>query len=102
MRLATLSKLIPLSYAFTGAATSKGGGKSAFATATEVGIGFNVEGTYEQVRRLINLLEISDQFIIIDQVSLGSDTGDKLRMTIRVKTLFRDTVAAPRTSNQEM
>ena len=67
MRLATLSKLIPMSYSFTGA-TSKGGGKSASATATEVGIGFNVEGTYEQVRRLINLLEVSDQFIIIDQV----------------------------------
>ncbi len=101
MRLATLSKLIPTSYSFTGA-TSKGGGKSASATATEVGIGFNVEGTYEQVRRLINLLEVSDQFIIIDQVSLGSESGDKLRMTIRVKTLFRDTAAPPRASNQEL
>ena len=100
MRLATLSNLIPTSYSFTGA-TSKGG-KSAPATATEVGIGFNVEGTYEQVRRLINLLEVSDQFIIIDQVSLGSESGDKLRMTIRVKTLFRDAAAPPRTSNQEL
>jgi hypothetical protein len=101
MRLATLSQLIPMTYSFTGT-TSKGGGKSASATATEVGIGFNVEGTYEQVRRLINLLEVSDQFIIIDQVSLGSESGDKLRMTIRVKTLFRDTAAPLRTSNQEM
>lgn len=101
MRLATLSRLIPTSYSFTGT-TPKGDGKSASATATEVGIGFNVEGTYEQVRRLINLLEVSDQFIIIDQVSLGSESGDKLRMTIRLKTLFRDTAGPPRTSNQEL
>jgi hypothetical protein len=61
---------------------------------TTVEIAFNVQGTYEQTRRLINLLELSDQFVIIDGISLatvGSTTGDKtLSLNIRLKTLFRD------------
>ncbi len=101
MRLGNLSQLTPRSYSFTGAAPK--GTKVAGASAIEVGVAFPVEGTYQQIRRLINLLELSDQFVIIDQVSLSSGTGDKLNMTIRVKTLFRDTAApAPRQSNQEL
>ena len=75
-----------------GAATK--GTKTPGAGATEVGISFAVEGTYDQVRRLINLLELSDQFVIIDQISLSSENGDKLNMTIHVKTLFREATAA--------
>jgi Tfp pilus assembly protein PilO len=102
MRLATSSHLVPRNYAFTGSTTAKSGARTSAATATEVTIGFPVEGTYEQVRRLINLLEISDQFIIIDQISLGSENGERLNMTIKVKTLFRDTAAGARSSNQEL
>jgi D-alanine-D-alanine ligase-like ATP-grasp enzyme len=101
MRLGTVSQLTPRSYSFTGAVSK--GTKVAGANAIEVGVAFPVEGTYQQIRRLINLLELSDQFVIIDQVSLSSGTGDKLNMTIRVKTLFRDTAApAARQSNQEL
>jgi hypothetical protein len=79
------------------------GARPSSAAATEVGISFAVEGTYEQVRRLINLLELSNQFVIIDQISLSSERGDKLNMTIHVKTLFRDsTTASLRKSNQEL
>jgi uncharacterized protein YxeA len=101
MRLATASQLVPRSYAFGGNQT-KGVAKTPSANATEVSIGFPVEGTYQQIRTLINRLETSEQFIIIDQITLGSENGDKLNMTIRVKTLFRGTAAGPRASNQEL
>ncbi|HSP13163.1 MAG TPA: hypothetical protein VLV78_00260 [Thermoanaerobaculia bacterium] len=101
MRLGTVSQLVPRSYSFSGSAPK--GPKIPGANAIEVGVNFPVEGTYQQIRRLINLLELSDQFVIIDQVSLSSGQGENLNMTIRVKTLFRDTAApAPRTSNQEL
>lgn len=100
MRLGAMSQLAPRTYSFTGTATK--GPRSTGTNAVEVGVAFPVEGTYEQVRRLINLLEVSDQFVIIDQIGLSSSTGDKLSVTIRVKTLFRDSAAPPRTSNQEL
>jgi hypothetical protein len=100
MRLATESQLAPRAYAF-GGNQKQGVAKTQSANAVEVSIGFPVEGTYQQIRILLNRLETSDQFIIIDQISLGSENGDKLNMTIRVKTIFRGT-AAGRTSNQEL
>ena len=72
---------------------------------TMVSVSFTVQGTYEQIRRLINLLELSDQFVIIDGIGLaggGSDTKN-LTMNIRLKTLFREPVAAnARRANQQM
>lgn len=100
MRLGAVSQLTPRTYSFTG--TQSKGPKGTGTNAVEVGVAFPVEGTYEQVRRLINLLEVSDQFVIIDQIGLASSTGDKLAVTIRVKTLFRNTAAPPRASNQEL
>ena len=107
MRLAAKSEMVPRTYSFTGAASAKSSGASKAQSATEVGVSFNVEGTYEQVRRLINFLELSEQFIIIDQISLGAtnaESGERLNMTVRVKTLFRDapTSNAPRSSNQDL
>jgi hypothetical protein len=101
MRQATASQLVPRSYTFVGTQT-KGAAKTQSANAFEVSIGFPVEGTYQQVRALINRLENSDQFIIIDQITLGSENGEKLNMTIRVKTLFRGTPPGARASNQEL
>ena len=101
MRQATASQLVPRSYAFAGTQT-KGAAKTQSANAFEVSIAFPVEGTYQQVRALINRLENSDQFIIIDQITLGSENGDRLNMTIRVKTLFRGTPPGARPSNQEL
>ena len=101
MRQATASQLVPRSYTFVGTQT-KGAEKTQSANAVEVSIGFPVEGTYQQIRTLIKRLETSDQFIIIDQITLGSENGEKLNMTIRVKTLFRGTPPGARTSNQEL
>jgi hypothetical protein len=87
-----------------------------------VTISFTVQGTYQQVRRLINLLELSDQFVIIDGISLsGNDAGPPppgaqlaggppppvagpLTMTLRLKTIFRATAPppAPRQANQQL
>ena len=58
-----------------------------------VTISFSVHGTYQQIRQLINQLELSDQFVIIDAIHLasagGPATGD-LTLTLRLKTLFRE------------
>jgi len=101
MRLGTVSQLVPHAYGFTGTETK--GPKGVGPNAIEVGVAFPVEGTYQQVRQLINLLETSDQFVIIDQIGLSSAAGDKLALTVRVKTLFRDMSApAARRPNQEL
>ena len=72
-------------------------------TATVVGIGFTVEGGYQQVRQLINRLELTDQFVIIDHIGLSSANGDILTMSLNVKTLFRDSTAPRRpVGNQEL
>lgn len=58
--------------------------------AREVGISFSVDATYEQTRRMINLFELSDQFVIIDQISLAEATDNRLSLNLRLKTLFHD------------
>jgi Tfp pilus assembly protein PilO len=85
----------------------KGEGASARSVVPEaivVGIGFTVQGNYQQIRQLINKLELSNQFVIIDQIGLNSATGDTLTMAIHVKTLFRDESAPIRrpAGNQDL
>jgi len=66
-----------------------------------VTIAFSVHGTYQQIRQLINQLELSDQFVIIDAINLaagGGAAGD-LTLTLRLKTLFRE---PQRGLNQQM
>jgi hypothetical protein len=89
-----------------------------------VTIAFTVQGTYPQVRRLINLLELSDQFVIIDTVSLtgtndapapgappagpppsllgGPGSAGPLTLTLRLKTIFRATAPPPGPVNQQL
>jgi hypothetical protein len=107
-RLAAASHLEPPSYQFSSGETKNSNivsnTKGSIGT-TKVEIAFNVQGTYEQVRRLINMLELSDQFVIIDGISLASSAtaaGDKtLTLNIRLKTLFRDVrTSAPSASKQ--
>jgi hypothetical protein len=70
---------------------------------TAVGVSFTVQGTYEQVRQLINLLELSDQFLIIDGISLGGTDSKLLTMNIRLKTMFREPVPPnPRRANRQL
>lgn len=99
-RLAEASSLIPKAYAFDRQAVEKqqssAGRAAAEIGATEVGIGFSVTGTYDQARRLINLLELSRQFVIIDEIGLQSAEGQELNLTLHIKTLFRDEDALAR------
>lgn len=55
-------------------------------------ITFAVDGTYAQLRQLVNFIELSDTFLILDEVSLrGNDVeGTPLRINLRISTLFTD------------
>ncbi len=92
-RLAVASNLVPASYSYTQAEAKKIPGArpgSNTLGAHQVGITFTVQGTYEQVRRLINLLELSRQFVIISRVNLAGADTDQLTLSLDLKTLFRD------------
>ena len=94
-KLATASRFDPRSFAFTRieAQNTKSNDVAADGTTT-VGLSFAVQGTYEQARQLINLLELSDQFVIIDGLSIGGANDPKsLTLNIRLKTLFREPTA---------
>jgi Tfp pilus assembly protein PilO len=58
--------------------------------AREVTIAFSVVATYDQVRRMINLFELSNQFVIIDEITLAAADQNQLTLNLRIKTLFRD------------
>jgi Tfp pilus assembly protein PilO len=92
-RLTQASNMVPASVGFSStnvADADAGKKKKAVIGAHEVAISFGVQGTYEQVRRLINLLELSRQFVIIDRIGLGQHEGQTLLLDLRLKTLFRD------------
>lgn len=100
-RLAMSANLVPPSTSYS--RTDVRGAKKSTTGSTEVGITFSVSGSYQQIRRLINMLELSDQFVIIDGVSLSSAEGDRLHLNLGIKTLFRDTAAETgRTANQQL
>lgn len=58
--------------------------------ATAMTISFAVEGTYEQLRRMISLLEASDQYVVIDSLRLSGSEGEQLRISLQLRTLFRE------------
>jgi Tfp pilus assembly protein PilO len=92
-QLAIASSLNPQSYSFeqSGAETRvRASRRTEDIGATEVGMSFTVAGTYEQVRRLINLLELSRQFVIIDRISLSAAQDQTLTLNLQLKTIFRD------------
>ena len=51
---------------------------------------FSVNGSYAQLRRLINFLELSDMFLVLNEITIGGQgNGDKLRISLRLSTTFR-------------
>lgn len=102
-RLAQASNAVPKTYSFmreAPTATAGPGSRSEKSIgAREVGINFSVQATYDQVRRMINLLELSQQFVIIDEISLASGGEGLLTLNLQLKTLFRDE-PAPGTGNR--
>jgi hypothetical protein len=89
-RLALASELVPRSISYSRTADASRKTKTA---AEIVTISFTVQGNYQQARRLINLLELSQQFVIIDQISISAIDNQNLTLTLQLKTLFRDTAS---------
>ena len=92
-RLADASNAVPKTYSFGEDDEAKiGGGRTRQVSvgANEVSITFSVDASYEQIRRMINLLELSQQFVIIEGVSLSAADQNTLNLNLRLKTLFRD------------
>lgn len=84
--LASRSGLQPPSRAYSNEQTTREG------EATAMTISFNVRGSYEQLRRMINLIESSEQYVVIDSLSLSGDaqSGDQLQISLQLRTLFRE------------
>ena len=90
-RLAVASQLVPKSISYSRGAVTGDAQRKVRTAAEVVTISFTVSGTYQQVRRLINLLELSQQFVIIDQIALTAADNQNLTLNLQLKTLFRDT-----------
>jgi hypothetical protein len=92
MRLTTASSLEPRTYSFGHGEAKRvsSGSRRETLGATEVSISFGVKGTYQQARRLINLLELSQQFVIIESIRLNAADGQALSLDLELKTIFRD------------
>ena len=51
---------------------------------------FGVQGTYPQLRMLVNLLERSDLFLVLEQVGLGGARESTLNINLAIATYFVD------------
>ena len=56
----------------------------------EFSIEFPFEGDYASVRNLLNLLEVTPSFLIVDQFNIGSsgELQEKVRLQFRLRTAF--------------
>lgn len=62
---------------------------------------FSVEGTYLELRKFINLLELSSSFLTVEEISVsgGADEGPELKIGLTLSTLYaRDPEAAAATA----
>jgi Tfp pilus assembly protein PilO len=94
-RLADASNAIPKAYSFAKKDEVKpvagmARGRNIALGANEVSINFSVDASYDQIRRMINLLELSQQFVIIEGIALTAGEENHLNLTLQLKTLFRD------------
>ncbi len=90
-RLAVASQLVPRTYSFNKQEDTQAQKTGRIGTDTVI-ISFTVQGNYQQIRRLVNLLELSNQFVIIDAITLAGSGGSDstLTMNLRLTTLFRE------------
>ncbi len=51
---------------------------------------FAVKGTYQELRRFVNFLELSDYFLTLEEVQLADSgaQGQSLRINLKISTLF--------------
>lgn len=55
----------------------------------ELEISTAVEGDYDSLVQFLNKLEHSDNFYVLDGLSLASSTGGKIRLNLQLRTYFR-------------
>lgn len=107
--LARKSELPPRSVSYGQAAVDRPAGEgaptapsgnTALTGTSALTISFGVSGSYQQVRRLINLIELSDQFIVIDEIGLNEiGSSGQLNLTLQLRTLFADRNAPTRSTS---
>lgn len=102
-RLAVASQLVPRTYSFNKQEDTQAQKTGRISTDTVI-ISFTVQGNYQQIRRLVNLLELSNQFVIIDAITLAGSGGSDstLTLNLRLKTLFREPPRGGAVVNQQM
>lgn len=57
---------------------------------TKKSITFSAEGSYEELRGFINLLELSPSFLSLDEIRVHGEEGGRLRLQVRLSTMFLD------------
>lgn len=57
---------------------------------------FNVEGTYGDLRRFVNFLELTRSFVTLEEVSLSGGEGPELKIRLSLSTLFAEEDRVPR------
>lgn len=57
----------------------------------QVDIATAVEGDYDGLVQFLNKLEHSDNFYVLDSLSLASSSAGKLRLNVQLRTYFRTT-----------
>jgi Tfp pilus assembly protein PilO len=58
---------------------------------TEVGITTVVEGDYSNLVRFINGIERSENFYLLDSLTLASSAGGSIKLNVQMRTYFRAT-----------
>lgn len=56
---------------------------------------FNVQGTYVELRRFVNFLELTPSFVTLEEVALSGGEGAQLGIRLRLSTLFADESRVP-------
>jgi hypothetical protein len=57
---------------------------------TKKEIQFTVTGTYQNVRSLINLIELSPSFLVLEAIQVGDSDEGRLTVGLTLSTLFED------------
>ncbi|MBZ0112335.1 MAG: hypothetical protein K8J08_07745, partial [Thermoanaerobaculia bacterium] len=57
---------------------------------TKKEIQFTVTGTYQDVRSLINLIELSPSFLVLEAIQVGDSDQGRLTVGLTLSTLFED------------
>ncbi len=51
---------------------------------------FSVKGQYEELRRFINFIELSEHFLILEEIRVSDTTEGSLSVALRISTLFEN------------